>query len=245
MSTSNHNFSGKIDLAFCTSEETLEIAKESGDIFIKGMAYASHGVSCYFKGLLNEAEDNLLKGLAYSEKNAQVGWVSVASLWLGERYVEMGEFEKACHYYKVGISTLEGARILPFFVRLAKVCVARAESSLQEKNTNLNELFDFYNTTKPKIFEGWMARNIGEILLNFDDDHMPAAEDWIKKAIEANKRNGTIWFLANDYALFARLLQRKGDLTKAKESLNKAIEIFKECAADGWVEKAGKELAAI
>ena len=90
-----------------------------------------------------------------------------------------------------------------------------------------------------------MARNIAEILLNIDDAHMSAAEDWIQKAIEANKRNGTIWFLANDYALCACLLQRKGDLTKAKESLKKAIEIFKECGADGWVEKTKEELAAL
>jgi len=31
----------------------------------------------------------------------------------------------------------------------------------------------------------------------------------------------------------------------AKENLNKAIEILKECGADGWVEKYEKELAAI
>ena len=31
--------------------------------------------------------------------------------------------------------------------------------------------------------------------------------------------------------------------TKAKENLNKAIEILKECGADGWVEKYEKELS--
>jgi len=245
MSVSNHNFSGKIDLAFCTSEESLKIAKESGDIFIKGMAYASHGVSCYFKGLLDEAEHNLLKGLAYSEKNAQVAWVFVTSFWLGERYVEMGEVDKACHYYNFGISVLERARILPYFVRLAKVCVARAESSLHDRNINLSVLFDIYKAKTPRVFEGWITRYIGEILLNIDDAHMSAAEDWIRKAIEANKKNGTIWFLANDYALYASLLQRKGDISEAKENLAKAVEIFKKCGADGWVKKYEEELASL
>jgi hypothetical protein len=32
---------------------------------------------------------------------------------------------------------------------------------------------------------------------------------------------------------------------KARENLDKAIEIFKECGADGWVVKTEKELAAI
>ncbi len=31
--------------------------------------------------------------------------------------------------------------------------------------------------------------------------------------------------------------KRKAEPSKAKENLNKAIEIFKDCGADGWVEK--------
>jgi len=33
--------------------------------------------------------------------------------------------------------------------------------------------------------------------------------------------------------------------SKAKENLNKAIEIFTECGADGWVDKYEKELAEL
>jgi hypothetical protein len=51
--------------------------------------------------------------------------------------------------------------------------------------------------------------------------------------------------LGKDYALYADLLKRKGDKLKARENLCKAIEIFRECGADGWVEKAERELAAI
>jgi len=90
-----------------------------------------------------------------------------------------------------------------------------------------------------------MARCIGEILLNIDDQHKSEAEEWIKKAIEAAKKNGMIWDLGRDYALYANLFKRKGDRQKAKENLGKAIEILKECGADGWVEKYEKELAAL
>ncbi len=41
------------------------------------------------------------------------------------------------------------------------------------------------------------------------------------------------------------MFRRKGDQSKAKENLNKAIEIFKKCGADGWVEKYEKELALL
>ena len=51
--------------------------------------------------------------------------------------------------------------------------------------------------------------------------------------------------LGQDYALYADLFNRKGDQSKAKENLNKAIDILKECGADGWVAKYEKELAAL
>ena len=51
--------------------------------------------------------------------------------------------------------------------------------------------------------------------------------------------------LGRDCALYADLFKRKGDRFKAQENLGKAIEIFKECGADGWVEKAEKELTTL
>ncbi|MEJ2222732.1 MAG: hypothetical protein P8X80_18240, partial [Desulfobacterales bacterium] len=50
--------------------------------------------------------------------------------------------------------------------------------------------------------------------------------------------------LGGAYAFYAELFKRKGDPSKAKEKLNKAIEIFKECGADGWAEKYKEEIAA-
>jgi len=54
-----------------------------------------------------------------------------------------------------------------------------------------------------------------------------------------------IFFLTQDYALYAELFKRKGDQSKAKENLNKAIKILTECGADGWIEKYEKELALL
>ena len=81
--------------------------------------------------------------------------------------------------------------------------------------------------------------------MNVDDQHMSEAENWIKKAIEADTKNGMMFHLAKDYAAYAELFKRKGDTAKAKENLNKAIDIFKECGADGWVTRYEEELAAI
>jgi DNA modification methylase len=114
-----------------------------------------------------------------------------------------------------------------------------------ERDIDLASLYGYVTENKLEVNDGWIRRNICEILLNFDDQQMPEAEDWIKKAIETDKRNGTMWNLGRDYTVYAELLKRKGDQTKAKENLNKAIDIFKECGAYGWVTKAEEELAAL
>jgi hypothetical protein len=51
--------------------------------------------------------------------------------------------------------------------------------------------------------------------------------------------------LGGDYVLYAELFKRKSDQSKARENLSKAIENFKECGADGWVEKYKKELTSL
>jgi hypothetical protein len=68
---------------------------------------------------------------------------------------------------------------------------------------------------------------------------------WIQKAIEADQRNRMMFHLGKDYALHGELFKRKGDKLKVQENLGKAMEIFKECGADGWVTKAEKDLATI
>jgi len=95
---------------------------------------------------------------------------------------------------------------------------------------------------KVKAIEGWIQRYIGEILLNIDDQHISEAEHWIQKAIEADQRNRMMFQLGKDHALYAELFKRKGDRLKARENLGKAIEILKECGADGWAEKYEKIL---
>ena len=56
------------------------------------------------------------------------------------------------------------------------------------------------------------------------------------------RRNGMLFELGRDYALYAELCNRKGSHSKARENLVEAIEILKKCGADGWVVKYEKEL---
>jgi hypothetical protein len=130
-------------------------------------------------------------------------------------------------------------------VDLVKIGGSRSKVMNNEKDVDLESLYAHSRNNKIKVAEGWFQRYIGEILLNIDDQHTSEAEHWIQKAIEAHQMNGMMFYLGNDYALYADLFKRKGDKLKAQENLGKAIEILKECGADGWVEKYEKELSTL
>jgi predicted ATPase len=245
MSGFNYMFLGKNDFAYQTSKEALQMAQDSGDIYIKGIGYSSHGMSCYCKGFLDEAENTLLQALSFCEKASQLGWWTWAAGFLAHVYFDMGEYEKAQDYYEQGISTLERTGIYPFWVNMWKVSMARSKVLNNDQDIKLGEIFEYYENINVKIAKGWAARHVGEIVLNIDDQQISEAEDWVKKAIEVDKKNCTMWSLGGDYALYAELFKRKDDQTKAKEKLNKAIEIFNECSADGWVKKYEEELTAL
>jgi tetratricopeptide (TPR) repeat protein len=242
---SYYYFQGKIDLAFQTTSEALRITEESGDSFSRGIAYGSHGVSCYGKGLLEEAEKNLIKGVEYLGKTNERAWNANARLYLGETYFEMGDFLRSKEPYEKGIWVLENNRLLPSWSNFGKVGLARSKVMNKEKDVDLESLYAHSRNNKLKAAEGWIQRSIGEILLNIDDKRISEAEHWVQKAIEADQRNGMMFHLGKDYALYADLFKRKGDRLKAQENLGRAIEILKECGADGWVEKYEKELAII
>jgi hypothetical protein len=109
----------------------------------------------------------------------------------------------------------------------------------------LNSLIASHEKNRLAVCESLGARCIGEIFLHIDDHHMAEAEAWIRRAIEANTGYGTKWNLARDHELYADWFKKKGDIPKAREQLTKAIDLFRGCGADGWVEKYKKELVLI
>ena len=194
---------------------------------------------------MEEAEKYLLKGIELCERLNEKGWNTIAHSYLAVTYFEMGNFPKSKDYYEKVCGLLEHTRLMPSSLGLAKIGAARSRVMNNEKHVDLESLYAHSRNNKIKTIEGENSKYIGEILLNIDDQHISEAEHWIQKAIEADQRNRMMFYLGKDYALYAELFKRKGDRLKARENLGKAIEIFKECGADGWVEKYEKELAII
>jgi class 3 adenylate cyclase/tetratricopeptide (TPR) repeat protein len=245
MSMTIYNNQGRADLGFQMSQENLRFAEESGGTWSKAEAYTYHGCSCYLKGFLDEAEERLLKAIASCERINFLSMGSLASFFLGETFFDRGEYKKSQDYHGKAISFLKHCRVWPSITSSNKMALARARVMNNEKDIDLESLYEYADANKMKLYDGMMARYISEIRFHIDDQQMSEAEDWIKKAIETDKRNGTIWNLGRDYAHYAELFKRKGDQPKAKEELSKAIETLKECGADGWVKRYEEEMASL
>ena len=227
---------GKVRLCFQTSEEALRIAEESGDIYSKASAYTTYGLSLYLKGFFEEAEKFLLQGMNFSEKINFYYINAVANHILGDTYFSMGIYQKSIYHYRKAISLLEHAGFLPSWIYLIKTAMERARVMNNEKDIEFVLLYDHVPNNRQKIYDGVIRRHVAEVLLYVGENHITSAEKWINEAIEKDTNNGMMWHLARDYDLYAELFKRKGNLSNAKETLNKAIEIYKECGADGWVE---------
>ena len=239
-----HFFSGKIEQCMKATGEAVEVAEKSGDIFSKGMAYTSYGFAHFGKGFLGEAEKNLLKGSEFCERSDFPTWLSTAHWGLAETYFELGSYEKAKEHCTKGSEIMERSRQFPTMVALLQVGALRSKIMNREE-VDLNMFDELYRKVRLKNTEGWTARNISEGFTNIDDQHMPEAEDWILKAIDADQRNGIRFNLGMDYAQYSEVLKRKGDRFRTQENLSKAVDIFKECGADGWVKKYEKEMATL
>jgi len=184
-------------------------------------------------------------GREFSEKLDQYWWKPLSNHFLGEVYIETGQYQKARdHYYKAA-SLFERYGNWPSAIIVSKIGLVRAQILNSEKVFNLETLYGYVSAAKVKLYEGWIRRYMGEILLNMDDEHISEAEKWISEAITADSENGTLFELGRDYSVYFAILRQKGEESQAQECLHRTIEIFKKCGADGWVKKYKEEMTAL
>jgi len=238
-----HYYRGHAEMCRKTSIEAFELAEESGDIWSSSQAYSFVGLALYCKGFFHEAFGYLNKGADHCEKIVLPASGAKARWHLGEINLESGDYEEAKIQYRKALDLLEQNRLIPSFGNVLRTSMAKAKVLNHERDIDLECLYSYPKANRLKVCEGWLSRYLGEILLNVDSDHISEAQHWIEEAIEADRRNSMMFHLGRDHAVYADLFRRQGDRAAAKEQLGKAIDIYKECGADGWVKKAEEELA--
>jgi class 3 adenylate cyclase/tetratricopeptide (TPR) repeat protein len=237
MSVYGYAYHGLVARGYETSTEAVRIAKESGDIYSKAVAYVSHGITSYYRGLLPEAEEYLVEGTHLTEKIRMPATHAVAHQWLGHVYFDGGQCRKAQDHYSRVIEVRESSRLAPSSANLNRIALARAKLLSGERDTSLEWMVRCAQENKVRIYDGCMARYIADIFLHLDEYPLSIAEGWIGKAIAADQRNGMACDLGRDYALYGDFFVKKGEPSKAVEFFEKAIGVFLECGADGWARK--------
>ncbi|MCF8025632.1 MAG: AAA family ATPase [Desulfobacteraceae bacterium] len=243
-----YNLWGKQELAFQMSSEALENARESGDVLALQLAYTSHGMSCYYKGYLPEAEQYLVEAMAYHEKAANGAYGQVAASSLGYTYGEMHKYDKALEFAEKFISMIEDTRTMLSWANVHKLFMAKVHILNKDKEVDLHEvesLIASHEKSRLAACEAAGALLIAEIYMHIDDHHLIEAESWINRAIGFNTKYDTKWELARDHVVYAEWFFKGGDVAKTRQQLTTAIGLFGKCGADGWVEKYEKELATL
>jgi tetratricopeptide (TPR) repeat protein len=197
------------------------------------------------KGLLGSAITYLEKGIDYCERIQFLSVNALAEIYLARTYMAIEEYEKSKNHHDKAILLIEKNRFMSSWRYQALMSRARLNVIGQSENINKEILYQYYNRNRVNLYGGLLSRYFAEILTKSGNQNLTEAEEWIEKAIEADRKYEMQFYLAKDYALYAELHKHKGDLSAAKDHLGKAIEIFKQCGADGWVEKYEKELVSL
>ena len=164
---------------------------------------------------------------------------------MGDLRSEMGRYREAQECYDGVLAVHERIGIFLSMARVAQIKKVAA-GVLGRLDPVIDEVLNFdVNEIRMWTWQGMAAHAMGEIFLDIDDSHMGEAESWIKKTIETDERHRMPWHLAKDYALYAEFFRKKGDIEQTRENLGTAIDIFRQCGADGGVKKYEEELARL
>jgi tetratricopeptide (TPR) repeat protein len=169
----------------------------------------------------------------------------LAELWLAQTYFFTQRYKEAIEFYTWAISIVNEMGQFQHWTPYAKISLERA--TLMDCGT-ISPGFEpasYLRENKFKVNEGIIQSMIADILIKLDPKFIPEAEASVRAAIAADQRNQTRWNLGQDYAVYSEVCRIKGDVPMARAHLMRAIEIFRECGADGWVKKYEKELAAL
>jgi class 3 adenylate cyclase/tetratricopeptide (TPR) repeat protein len=239
------SFFGKINNAETLSREAIQAANEIGNEHIKAMAYSSHGQIRFFKGDFEGARRLLTAALNFSQKVDHLAWKSWTEFWLAHIYFFSGQFKDATLSVTSWLSTMKEMGHVLGWQAYGNVFLQRIIITMIGKSTQTFDPTVSRSEKKVKLTEGICEATIADILIKLDKKFIPEAEAAVEKAIAADTRNGTRWFLGQDYAVYADVCKAKGDMAGARANLNKAIDIYRQCGADGWVKRYESQLASM
>jgi tetratricopeptide (TPR) repeat protein len=225
MNALGHLLTGDMALGRKESEKAAGAAL---DPFYAQFAMFSLGLSYFFDGQLQEAEDIFESLLDFCEKRG-IGMLSVLTqLFISPILIATGQM-------KQGLRKLEETQEI-LLKNHMKVSYAQSEFILGVVYTQ------FITGSSPGFLT--LVKNIGSIVKNapFADRK---AEEHFNKAIEILREVGAKSFLGRAFFNLGQLHKVKKRNEKARECFSEAVHLFRECDAHVYLKQAEETAASL
>ncbi len=220
-----HWLAGDMKSAQISSEKAIEAAL---DPFYGQFPKSTLGFAHFSDGRLEEAEKVFQSTINFC-KERSVGSVSVpCSLFLGPILIAKGHMQQ-------GLKLLEDIQ-KELSNNQRRVQYAICEYVFAEVNAQI--------ATGQKPSLAIMAKNIGFLIKNVPFA-TKKAEKHFNKAIELFRGLGSKSYLGQAYLGLGSLYKASKRKDQARQCILDAIDIFKECEAEGWLKQANEALAEL
>ena len=195
--------------------------------------YAMHllftlALSYLFDSQFQEAENCLKDGINYCEKTGIGQFLVLCQIFLAPVLFAKGSMQQGNELMKKACETLKS--------RQRNTIFAISEYILGEVNSQI--------ATGPKPSLSIIAKNIGFLMKNVPSAGKKA-EEHFNKAIELLKEIGMKGFLGQAYFGMGMLYKATKRTGQARQYVLDAIDIFKECEAEGYLKQANEVLDSL
>ena len=225
MQAFGHLLTGDVKSSRISSETSIEVALDP--------AYAQFpkttlGLSYFFGGQLQEAENVFQSALKFSQKRG-IGQISVVyQEFLAPILIAKGQMQS-------GIKLMEDVQNT-LLRNQRTVQYALSEYILGEVNSEI--------ATGPKPSLSMMAKNIGFLVKNVPVASKKA-EEHFHNAMELFKDIGMKGYLGQVYLSLGLLYKAKKRTDQARQCILEATNIFQECAAESYLKQANEALDSL
>ena len=220
-----HWVAGDMKSAQKSCEKAMEV---SLDPFYGQFPKTILGLAYFFGGRFDEAENVIQSGLGFSEKRGTGSISDPYNYTLGPILIAKGQMQQ-------GTDVLEKTR-KSMIRNHRKVQYTITEYIFGEVYSQI--------AIGPKPSLSIMAKNIGFLAKNVPFA-TKKAEKHFNKAIELFKGLGCKSYLGQAYLGLGSLYQATKRTDQSKQCILKAIDIFKECEAEGWLKQSNKALDSL
>ena len=230
-------------------KKSLKASEELGFSFMVAISLAYIGRAYYLVGDYLKAIEMIEKGLIMESYDSFTPTKTGHYWTLCEIYLEIGEMEKARHAVETSIEISEnvddpqdkGKALIAMGRYLGKTSptqINRAENSIVSGIKMLEEC-----QYKPDYATGYLK--LGELYTDGGRFEEALKSITKAKALYQEMEMEMDYWIGRTHAVLSQYHQKQNNLPQAREQMTKAIEIMKECGADGWVERYEKELVEL